>query len=334
VPIIDDVAYSAAFGFAQLAFSDSGVLVYRRARSNGQSIVVMIDSAGRAKPLVAAPGRYTWPALSPDGSRLAVSVVESGMTSISIFENINGGTRRTASVAAGNPTTAWTPDGRFLIIGSPTGLSWVSGNGGTPAQLLATDHVSAPWSVSSDGRRLAFGSVSPTTAFDLWTVPVEERNGALHAAAPQVFLQSPFFETYPTFSPDGHWLAYASNEGGSWEVYVRAFPNGGDAIQVSRDGGRVPRWANNGHELFYGTDDQRVMVAPYVIHAGAFVPGRPRQWTQVRLADTGVFPNYDLARDGRHVLALVPAGQSDEMETSNHATMVLHFADELRQRLP
>jgi serine/threonine-protein kinase len=334
VPIIDDVAYSATFGFAQVAFSDSGVLVYRRARSNGQSIVVMIDSAGRVKPIVATPGRYTWPALSPDGSRLAVSVVESGMTSISIFDNLNGEAQRATSIPAGNPTTAWTTDGRFLIIGSPTGLSWVSGNGGTPAQLLANDHVSAPWSVSPDGRRLAFGAVSPTTAFDLWTVSLEEDNGVLRAATPQVFLQSPFFETYPTFSPDGHWLAYASNESGSWEVYVRAFPNGGAAIQVSRDGGRVPRWSKDRNELFYGTDDQRVMVAPYAIRAGTFVPGPPRQWTQVRLADTGVFPNYDLARDGRHILALVPASQSDEMETSNHATMILHFADELHRRLP
>ena len=333
VPIIDDVGYSATFGFAQVAFSDSGDLVYRRARSNGQSIVVMIDSAGHVKPLVPAPGRYTWPALSPDGRRLALSVVESGVTSISIFDNLNGGAHRTASVAAANPTTAWTTDGGFLIVGTPTGLSWVPGDGGTPARLLATEHVSAPWSMSPDGRQLAFGSVSATTAFDLWTVSVEEIDGAVRAAAPRVFVQSHSFETYPTFSPDGHWLAYASNESGSWEVYVRAFPSGGDAIQVSRDGGRVPRWPTGGHELFYGTDDQRVMVAPYAIHAGTFVPGRPRQWTQVRLADTGVFPNYDLAQDGRHIVALVPAGRKDEMETSNHATMVLHFVDELRRRV-
>ena len=334
VPIIDDVAYSATFGFAQLAFSDSGVLVYRRAPSNGQSIVVMIDSAGGVKPLVTTPGRYTWPALSPDGRRLALSVVESGVSSVSIFDDLNGNARRTASIASANPTTAWTTDGRFLIVGSTAGLSWVSSSGGTPAQLIATQHVSAPWSMSPDGRQLAFGSVSPKTAFDIWTVSLEESNGAVRAATPRAFLQSPFFETYPTFSPDGHWLAYASNESGSWEVYVRAYPNSGDAIQVSRDGGRVPRWRNGGHELFYGTDDRRIMVVPYAIRAGTFVPGRPRQWTRVRLADTGVFPDYDLSRDGRHIVALVPAAQSGDMETSNHATMVLHFVDELRRRVP
>jgi len=334
VPIIDDVAYSATFGFAQLAFSDSGLLVYRRAPSNGQSIVVMIDSASHVQSLVTAPGRYTWPALSPDGRRLALSVVESGVTSISVFDNLNGAARRATSIAAASPTTAWTTDGRFLIIGTLTGLSWVPADGGTPTELLMTKRMSAPWSMSPDGRRLAFGSVSPTTAFYLWTVSVEEINGTVRASAPRPFLESPSFETYPTFSPDGHWLAYTSNQSGSWEVYVRAFPDGGDPVQVSRDGGRVPRWASGGHELFYGTDDQRVMVAPYSIHDGTFVPGRPRQWTHVRLADTGVLPDYDLTRDGRHIVALVPAGQKDEMETSNHATMVLHFVDELRRRVP
>jgi serine/threonine-protein kinase len=89
VPIIDDVAYSPTFGFAQVTFSDSGLLVYRRAPSNGQSIVTRIDSAGHVKQLVTTPGRYTWPTLSPDGRRLAVSVVESGATSISIFDDLN-----------------------------------------------------------------------------------------------------------------------------------------------------------------------------------------------------------------------------------------------------
>jgi hypothetical protein len=86
--------------------------------------------------------------------------------------------------------------------------------------------------------------------------------------------------------------------------------------------------------LFYGTDDQRLMVTSYTVRGGTFVPGRPRQWTHVRLADTGVLPNYDLARDGRHIVALIPASQSTELETANQATMVLHFVDELRRRVP
>jgi len=76
------------------------------------------------------------------------------------------------------------------------------------------------------------------------------------------------------------------------------------------------------------------MVVSYSINAGTFVPRRPRQWTHVRLTDTGVLPDYDLARDGRHIVALVPAGQSNETDTANLATMVLRFGDELRRRVP
>ena len=334
VPIIDGVSYSSTFGYAQISIGDSGLAVYRRAPARGQSIVVSLDSTGRARPLIETPGRYTWPAISPDGHRLAVSVVESGMRSISIFEGLGDRARRTASIASGNPASAWTADGRFLVSGGPGGLAWVPAAGGSAKALINTGLVSAPWSVAPDGRRLAFASMSPATAFDLWTVPVEVTSNGVRAGAPEPFLRSPFFETYPTFSPDGRWLAYASNESGSWEVYVRSFPDNGKPVRVSRDGGRVPRWSRKGHALFFATDDQRVMVAAYSIRGDAFVPGPPRQWTRVRLSDTGVLPGFDLLPDGRHIVALLPAGRDDEIETANHVTLILNFTDELRRRVP
>jgi dipeptidyl aminopeptidase/acylaminoacyl peptidase len=181
---------------------------------------------------------------------------------------------------------------------------------------------------------LAFAAMSPTTAFDLWTVPVEETRDGVRAGAPEPFLRSRFFETYPTFSPDGRWLAYASNEAGSWEIYVRSFPDKGEPVQVSRTGGRIPRWSRDGHELFFGTDDQRIMVAPYVIRGGTFVPGPPRRWTHVLLADTGVFPGFDLLPDRHHIVALVPATRAEEPETANHVTLMFSLMEELRQRVP
>jgi serine/threonine-protein kinase len=334
VPIFDGVAYSSTFGYAQLSISDRGVAVYRRAPGQGQSIVAAIDSAGHATPLIDAPGRYTWPAISPDGRRLAVSTVESGQTSISIFDNLNDRAHRTVSVASAGPASAWMPDGRSLVLGGVQGLAWIPAEGGSPKMLVQTGSVSAPWSVARDGRRLAFGAMSPTTAFDIWTVPVTASSDGLRAGAPDAFLRSPFFETYPTFSPDGRWLAYTSNETGSWEIYVRAFPGNGKPVQVSRDGGRVPRWSREGRQLFFATDDRRIMVAAYQVRDGAFVSGLPRQWSPVRLADTGVLPGFDLFPDGRRAVALLPASGSDELETANHVTLMLNFLDELRRRVP
>ena len=111
-------------------------------------------------------------------------------------------------------------------------------------------------------------------------------------------------------------------------------PDNGKSVQVSRDGGRIPRWSRDGRELFFATDDQRVMVAPYSVHGDAFVPGLPHRWTHVLLTDTGVFPGFDLFPDGSHIVALVPAGRGDEIETANHVTLMFNFVDELRRRVP
>ena len=80
-----------------------------------------------------------------------------------------------------------------------------------------------PWSISPDGRRLAFHQLNPATGFDLWTVSIQSSADGLSLGTPDVFLQTPAFETYPSFSPDAKWISYASNESGMWEVYVRQF---------------------------------------------------------------------------------------------------------------
>jgi serine/threonine-protein kinase len=153
----------------------------------------------------------------------------------------------------------------------------------------------------------------------------------LHAGEPQLYLRTPAYEVYPSFSPDGRWLAYSSNESGTWQVYVRRFPDDGSKVLVSDGGGRVPRWSPNGRDLFYGTDDQRLMVVRYGTRGGSFVPERPRPWTRVRLADTGVLPNYDVAPTDGRVLALVPA-DSAASRPENEVTVMTGFFEELRRR--
>jgi hypothetical protein len=76
------------------------------------------------------------------------------------------------------------------------------------------------------------------------------------------------------------------------------------------------------------------MVAPYSVVRNTFVPGSPHVWTQRRLSDTGVLPDFDLAPDGRRVVALVPASGSDDAEAANHVTLMLNFVDQLKLRVP
>jgi Tol biopolymer transport system component len=83
----------------------------------------------------------------------------------------------------------------------------------------------------------------------------------LRADTPEVFLQTASSNPYPAFSSDGRWLAYADAESGSYEVYVRAFPDKGTRWLISNGGGTMPVWSRNGRELFYRTEDSRIMVA-------------------------------------------------------------------------
>ena len=155
--------------------------------------------------------------------------------------------------------------------------------------------------------------------------------GVPNAGKPEPFLQTPAYETYPAFSPDGKWIAYGSNESISWQVYVRAFPDNGSKVKVSSAGGRIAAWSGDGRELLYRTDDQRIMAAAYSIKGGSFVVDSVRQWTLARLAETGVLPNFDFAADGKKMVALVPAAKPEDRQSENHVTFLLNFFEEIER---
>jgi len=171
-----------------------------------------------------------------------------------------------------------------------------------------------------------------TTGFDLWTLRVTATPDGLTVGAPELFLRTAAYETYPSFSPDGRWIAYGSGAFGRWDVYVRPFPNDNSAeVRVSDGGGRIPFWLPNGHELLYRTDDQRLMVAAYRVEHGRFIVDKPQPWSPLTLADTGVLSNLDVAPSGTRIVGLIPASSGDR-QSADHVTMMLNFSDELRRR--
>ena len=151
---------------------------------------------------------------------------------------------------------------------------------------------------------------------------------------PTVFLNSPFVEREPMFSPDGRWLAYESNESGRYEVYVRPFPGAGGKWQISTDGGFVPTWSRTRRELFYATPDQRIMVASYTVESDSFRADKPRLWSEVRFTlRPGAARSFDLHPDGdRFALAAVPETQTDAKR--DKLVFVFNFFDELRRIAP
>jgi eukaryotic-like serine/threonine-protein kinase len=331
LPVLAGVSYSSTFGYAELDFSETGDLVFRK-RPGKEVIAQWIGPAGRQETMLTKPGNYLWPRLSPDGKRLAMSVMDSGEPGLVVYDTDSTHFTPIPGIAD-RCIPLWTPNGHFLILGCAGTLMWVSPDGARkPEILLKGDAIRVPWSFSPDGSRVAYHELGSSTGFDIWTVPVHMSEHGLSAGTPEAFRQSRAFETYPAFSPDGRWIAFASNESGTAEVYVRAFPDNGSEVRVSTTGGLIPFFSPSGHQLFYRTGDQRIMAATYTTERGAFVIQSVKQWTPTRLADTGVIANLDL--DSRHnrFLGLANAGGLVE-DADHHATFVFNFGERVRSQI-
>lgn len=334
VPVAENVSYSRTFGYAQVDISQTGTLVYRKGAESGPSVAAWLDRSGAATPLLARPGRYNWLRLSPDGRRLALVATESGTTSIWIHDTQGGETKHLSTPAGDYGGLLWWPTTNLLVFGGLNGMAWLDADRpGQSGSLTTTRAIQVPWSVSPDGRRLAYYEMHPDTGFDLWTVDVAAAGDGLRSGAPEPFLRTPAFEVYPSFSPDGRWLAYASNESGTYEVYVRRFPDDGTKVRVSSGSGSIPRWLKNGRELVYRATDQRIMVVTYRTDGTSFRVEPPRSWAPQVLADTGVLPNFDPGPDDQRLAALLPATQSGDRQSPNHVTFVINFVEQLRATL-
>jgi serine/threonine-protein kinase len=331
IPVLDNVAYSSLFGYAQMDVSDTGMLVYRKGAESRQSVASWIDRAERVAPLLSDPGRYGWIRLSPDGQRLAFTNHQSGIASIFVLDLKTKDVIRVTSRPGEYTGLTWLHSGH-LAFGGATGLGWIQSSG--PADSAALVDVRSvaqtPWSVDPGGRRLAYYERSPETGFDLWTAPFVAGDKGPTLGPREPFLRTPAFEVYPSFSPDGRWIAYASNESGAWEIYVRRFPDDGTKVRVSTSGGVVPYWSPNGRELLYRTDANQVMVLAYRVVGGSFTTGSPRPWSQQTLADTGVLPNFAVDATGERILALIAASESDP-QTANHVTVIVDFDESVRR---
>jgi serine/threonine-protein kinase len=331
VPLLDDVAYSPLFGYAQADVSRTGMLVYRRGSEGNHSVINWIDRTGRTTSFLSTPGRYGWMRLSPDGQRLALTTHESGIASISVYDVTTAEMTRVTARPGEYTGLTWMPGGN-LAFGGAAGLGWVQSAGAMDsAPLMAVKTAQTPWSISPDGKRIAYYERSSETGFDLWTVPVVGTDTGPRLGRPEPFLRTRAFEVYPSFSPDGRWIAYASNESGTWEIYVRRFPDRGTKVRVSASGGVVPYWSPNGHELLYRTDANRVMVASYKAAGESFTASEPRPWSSHTLADTGVLPNFAVDASGERIIALMSTPPGNP-QSSNHVTIILNFAEEVRRR--
>jgi serine/threonine protein kinase len=331
--LLEEVSSNANLGSAQLDCSPTGTLAYRTGGPEGLSTIQWLDGAGMTEAIEAEPATYNDPRLSPDGFRLAYVANQGSTSDVWIYDLQRGGKIRLTN-SGENGWPVWSPDGRFVVFQGVGGIFWKRADGaGNPQPLRLSKNMQLPSSFTPDGKRLAFSEVTPDGGAEIRTVPVESRSGQVRAGEPQFFLKTSTVQTFAAFSPDGRWLAYADAEAGSYEVYVRAFPDNGTRVLISNAGGVTPVWSRNGHELFYRAVDNGLMVANYTVKGDSFVADKPRVWSGKKLANIGMAVNFDLAPEGKRVAVLMPVQSPEPRETQSHVTLVLNFFDEVRRRV-
>jgi Tol biopolymer transport system component len=289
-----------------------------------------LERLGSSRPLVAQPGYYEVPTLSPDDRRIAF-ILAGDLWVYDIARETR--TRLTVDLDAWRPI--WAADSRFIVFTGPDGIWWVRSDGGAAPQLMIKNkHVVFPTSFTADSARLAFQEHNPSAreSWNLWTVPVRTDGSTLRAAEPEPFLKTAFDERSLAFSADGRWVAYSSSESGRHEIYVRGFPDDGRKWQVSSNGGMYPEWSRGRPELFFQSLDGLIMAASYSAKGALFTVEKPRVWSTERLDHWELHRNYSVASDGRRVAALVryiPPGQYPERTV----TLVINALDEFGRQV-
>jgi serine/threonine-protein kinase len=342
-PVLEDVNYARYYGAGNFDFSRTGIFVY--VSSKGQvptTSIFWLDSAGKTQPLPLTPGFYMTPRFSPDGKRLAFVMGPPDHRDLWVRELDRGATSRVTSLGRVGIFPVWTPDGENVVTnnGEALGMYWVRADGAGEAQPLTDDKTSAfaPYSFSPNGKRLAYTHRGADGYSEIWTAPIEGDREHRRLGRAALFLRSASSltgQTAPAFSPDGHWLAYASDDAGTREVYVRPFPGPGGKTQISTGGGSVPIWSRVAKELFFLTADERIAVAGYTLTGDSFVAGKPRIWSEKRLPEVPPYSfSIDLAPDGKRFAVVLFADGTAETRPLTHVTVLQNFFNEMNQRVP
>ena len=326
IPVLEDVfgGRNAGLYVGNFAVSRSGSLIYiPGGLGAGENRFVLVDREGREEPLPTEPRSYNYtPAVSPDGKRLAVVFAVRTSGDLWVLDLERGTLTRLTSQDA-NISPRWSADGTRVIFAAfkrDTGsfdLYWTLADGsGEPEPLLVRDYGQFPTSSSRDGRLLAFRESNPRTGQDIHVLSLEGDR----TASP--FLTTSADEQDASFSPEGRFLAYSSNESGQYEVYVQPFSGEGGKSTISTGGGRWPRWSPQGDELFYLRGS--TMMGVSVELEPNFRAGSPRplfegQYTQY----------YDITPDGEHFV-MVTRAQAELTEMN----IVLNWFEELKRLVP
>jgi eukaryotic-like serine/threonine-protein kinase len=329
VPVLEDVLQFPGTGAAQYSISATGSLVYISGSVRALSRKLVWVSRNGVEQSIAAPPRvYYYPRLSPDGRRIAVEVVE--QEQLLWLYDFARDTLSPLTFEVGNiQNEVWTPDGRRVAFATskdgPINIFWQPSDGsGGLERLTTSENAQFPISFSPDGQLLAFTELNPNTGMDIWMLRLKDRKA-------EPFIQAPSNQTAPSFSPNGRWLAYSSDESGRPEIYVQPYPGPVGRWQVSTEGGQEPVWNPNGRELFYRSGYK--MMAVDIETQPSFSAGKPKMLFSSGLYLLGLngLHFFDVSPDGQRFLMIK---QSEEAAALTQIVVVQNWFEELKRRVP
>jgi Tol biopolymer transport system component len=331
-PLVENLlSYPGELGpTAYSAFSAAaGNLVYRTGDQQTTQLS-WYDRTGKLLETVTPPGGYHELSLSRDDNKVLFGRNEgAGSQDIYIQDLSRGSATRLTFDPAGDNTSILSPDETYVVFysnrGGKHGFYRKAANGAGGDELILTDEGGIyPDDWSPDGKYILYErSGGPSTKVDLWVLPLDD------SSKPYAYLETPFEEAHATFSPDGRWVAYASNESGRPEIYIQSFPIGGGKWQVSTAGGDQPQWRSDGKELLYVAPDQNLMSAS--IDSGPTLSvGRPVTLFLTEIVLSGITDdrnNFVPSRDGQRFLVnrLADAGNLQPL------ILVLNWAGEVKK---
>ncbi len=329
-PIAEQVGMNGATARPLFSASENGTLVIQTGGTNDAWDLFWWERDGKRIGALAKPDRFITPALSPDGTRVAVMIFTGaqGVGDIWVFDLARGTDTRLTFGPANQSTPVWMPDGKTILYSSSQkGLPHIysksaDGSGAEKVLLEDPDAVEQPDSVSPDGRYLVYDRKVPKTepGFHLWVLPLSGDG------KPFSIVQTSFEDRHGMVSPDGKWMAYENNASGQREIYITAFPGGGAKWQVSTNGGIIPKWRKDGKELFFLDATDNIDAVDVSSSGDAVHLGVPHILFQV-IGIQREYGPYDVTADGKKFLT----NSGSLKEGSAPLTMVQNWPSELKK---
>lgn len=298
-------------GLAKFSASRDGLLVYQTGEAGTRFLVV--DRGGKEVETLGEPGDYANPAYAPGRDRLAYDAVDPRTRTRDLWiRDVKRGVKSRFTLGAGGAGfPLWSPDGRRIVYTKGKDLYVKDVDGQGQPQLLLTSGdllIACDW--SRDGRYLAYLDQAKDTAWDIWILPMTGE------PKPFPFLKTASNEMLPRFSPDGRFMAFISDESGSYEVYVQSFPGPGGKWQISANGGFEPVWRADGKELYFWDKDRNLTAVDVEAGPGGPRFGANRTLFRARFGTTNGRNRYLPSADGKQFLTVAPLGRDAMVPTT------------------